>query len=147
LDDILDLVDFISIGSNDLIQYALAVDRLNEHVADLFAPFHPAILKMLESIIITANRRKKPVSICGELAADPIMQMFLIGVGDITFSMSPNQILRSKRILSKVDSNTCKKITFQFISKHSLDESNRYVHNLNQRYLDEIELQPEGENW
>ena len=147
LDDILDLVDFISIGSNDLIQYALAVDRLNEHVADLFAPFHPAILKMLESIIITANRRKKPVSICGELAADPIMQMFLIGVGDITFSMSPNQILRSKRILSKVDSNTCKKITFQFISKHSLDESNRYVHDLNKKYLDEIELQPEGENW
>ncbi|MCP4296333.1 MAG: phosphoenolpyruvate--protein phosphotransferase [Proteobacteria bacterium] len=141
VDDILDLVDFISIGSNDLIQYALAVDRLNEHVADFFAPFHPAILKMLEKIIIAANRRKKPVSICGELAADPIMQMFLIGVGDITFSMSPNKTLRSKRILGKVDSKTCKKITFQFISKHSLEESNLYVEQLREKYLDAIELE------
>jgi len=140
VDDMMDLVDFISIGSNDLIQYALAVDRMNEHVADLFAPFHPAILKMLEKIVSAANRRKKDVSICGELAADPIMQMFLIGIGEITFSMSPNKILKTKHILSKVDSRTCKKIAFQFISKHSLEESNLYVEELRNQYLDNIEL-------
>lgn len=138
IDDLFDLVDFISIGTNDLIQYALAVDRMNEHVADLFTPFHPSILKMLEKIVSSANRRDKDVSICGELAADPIMQMFLLGVGNITFSMTPNQVLKTKHILRKVDSVTCKKIAFQFISKHSLEESNLFVQHLREKYVDDI---------
>ena len=140
IDELLDLVDFISIGSNDLIQYALAVDRMNENVAGFYTPFHPSILKMLEKIIASANRVNKDVSICGEIAADPIMQMFLIGTGKITFSMSPNHVLRTKRILSKVDSTTCKKIAFQFVSKHSLEESNIFVQRLREQYMDEIEL-------
>lgn len=138
IDELLDLVNFISIGSNDLIQYALAVDRLNELVASLYNPFHPAILKMLEQMVLTANRMSKPVSICGELAADPIMQMFLIGVGEITFSMSPNQVLRTKSILKKVNAATCKKIAFQFMTKHSFEESNQYVKQLRAKYLDPI---------
>lgn len=140
IDELLDLVDFISIGSNDLIQYALAVDRMNENVAGFYTPFHPSILKMLAKIISSANRVKKDVSICGEIAADPIMQMFLIGTGKITFSMSPNHVLRTKRILQKVDSTTCKKIAFQFVSKHSLEESNIFVQRLRKQYMDEIEL-------
>ena len=130
IDELLDQLDFVSIGSNDLIQYALAVDRMNEHVADLFNPFHPAILSMLEKVVISANRMNKDVSICGELAADPVMQMFLIGVGEVTFSMSPNHILQTKKILKKVDTATCKKIAFQFMNKHSFEESNQYVQQL-----------------
>ncbi len=136
IEDFLDLIDFISIGSNDLIQYALAVDRMNDHVADLFAPFHPAILKMLEKIVTSANRMKKYVSICGELAADPILQMFLLGIGDITFSMSPNHVLPTKSILRKVDRATCKKIAFQFMNKHSYEENNQYLQNLREQYMD-----------
>ncbi len=136
IEDFLDLIDFISIGSNDLIQYALAVDRLNEHVADLFAPFHPAILKMLEKIVVSANRMNKSVSICGELAADPIMQMFLLGIGDITFSMSPNHVLQTKSILKKVDRAVCKKIAFKFMTKHSYEENNQYVQQLREQYMD-----------
>ncbi|MBU3914856.1 phosphoenolpyruvate--protein phosphotransferase [bacterium] len=139
IDDFLDLIDFISIGSNDLIQYALAVDRMNEHVADLFAPFHPAILKMLEKIVNSANRMDKPVSICGELAADPIFQMFLLGVGKVTFSMSPNHILHTKSVLRKVDTATCKKIAFQFMNKHSFEENNQYVETLRNLYMDRID--------
>ncbi|MBT3225749.1 MAG: phosphoenolpyruvate--protein phosphotransferase [Calditrichaeota bacterium] len=138
IDELLDQLDFVSIGSNDLIQYALAVDRMNEHVADLFNPFHPAILSMLEKVVISANRMNKDVSICGELAADPVMQMFLIGVGEVTFSMSPNHILQTKKILKKVDTATCKKIAFQFMNKHSFEESNQYVQQLKDQYLEEI---------
>jgi len=138
IDELLDQLDFVSIGTNDLIQYSLAVDRLNEHVADLFNPFHPAILSMLEKIVTTANRMKKYVSICGELAADPVLQMFLIGTGDVTFSMSPNHVLRTKKILKKVDSATCKKIAFKFMNKHSFVESNLYVQQLKEEYLEEI---------
>lgn len=138
IDELLDQLDFVSIGSNDLIQYALAVDRLNEHVADLFNPFHPAILSMLEQIVITANRMNKYVSICGELAADPVLQMFLIGIGDVTFSMSPNHVLKTKKILKKVDRDTCKKIAFKFMNKHSFVESNQYVQQLKTQYMEEI---------
>ncbi|NQU64796.1 MAG: phosphoenolpyruvate--protein phosphotransferase [SAR324 cluster bacterium] len=138
VDELLDQLDFVSIGSNDLIQYALAVDRMNEHVADLFNPYHPAILSMLEKVVTSANRMKKDVAICGELAADPVIQMFLIGVGDITLSMSPNHILQTKKILGKVDTATCKKIAFQFMTKHSFEESNQYVQKLKDLYLEEI---------
>ncbi|MBU2511742.1 phosphoenolpyruvate--protein phosphotransferase [bacterium] len=136
VEDLLDLIDFVSIGSNDLIQYTLAVDRLNEHVADLFAPFHPAILMMLEKIVLSANRMNKYVSICGELAADPILQMLLLGIGEITFSMSPNHILQTKSILKKVDRATCKKIAFKFMTKHSYEENNQYVQQLREQYMD-----------
>ncbi len=134
IDELLDLADFLSIGTNDLIQYALVVDRQNEHVSQLFAPFHPAVLKMLQMIVTHANRRNKPVSICGELASDPIMQMFLLGVGEITFSMSPNMILKTKRTLSKVTAEMCKKIAFQFINKHSLAESVGFANQLRSQY-------------
>ena len=136
IEDLLDLIDFISIGSNDLIQYALAVDRMNEHVADLFAPYHPAILKMLEKIVTSANRMNKYVSICGELAADSILQMFLLGVGNVTFSMSPNHVLQTKSVLRKVDRTTCKKIAFQFMNKHSYEENDQYVQQLRRQYME-----------
>jgi phosphotransferase system enzyme I (PtsI) len=136
VEDLLDLIDFISIGSNDLIQYALAVDRMNEHVAHLFAPFHPSILKMLEKIVNSANRMNKYVSICGELAADPILQMFMLGIGNVTFSMSPNHVLQTKSILRKVDRATCKKIAFQFMNKHSYEENDQYVQQLKEQYYD-----------
>ena len=140
IEELLDLVDFISIGSNDLIQYALAVDRTNENMANFYTPFHPSILKMIEHIVVAANRMNKEVSICGEIAADPIMQMYLLGTGDITFSMSPHHVLRTKRILKKVDSIACKKIAFQFVSKHSLSESDSFVQKLRKKYMEEIEL-------
>ncbi|MCP4756516.1 MAG: phosphoenolpyruvate--protein phosphotransferase [Proteobacteria bacterium] len=139
IDELLDLLDFVSIGSNDLIQYALAVDRMNEHVADLYSPYHPSILKMLEKIVVSANRVNKYVSICGELAADPILQMFLIGIGKVTFSMGPNHVLQTKKILRKVDTITCKKIAFQFMNKHSFVESNLYVQKLKEQYMEELD--------
>ncbi len=134
VDELLDSCDFLSIGTNDLVQYALAVDRQNEQVAELFAPFHPAVLKMLSIVVNRANRRNKPVAICGEMAADPVMQMFLLGVGEITLSMSPNMVLQTKKILSQVDSDECKRIAFRFLNKHSLEEADAFANELRTSY-------------
>ena len=78
IDHILKEVDFISIGTNDLIQYLLAVDRINENVAHLYQPFHPSVLRTLKNIIQSAENADIKVSICGELGGDPMATMLLL---------------------------------------------------------------------
>jgi phosphotransferase system enzyme I (PtsI) len=89
LENILKEVDFISIGSNDLIQYVMAADRDNPKVAHLCEPFHPPVLRLLHQIITTCNRQGKPVTLCGEMAGRPRCFLFLFGMGLRRFSMSP----------------------------------------------------------
>lgn len=97
-------VDFISIGTNDLIQYTLAVDRGDEAVSYLYQPTHPAVLKLVSHIIRTANRLNKPVSICGEMAGDDNLTRLLLGMGLRRFSMHPSSILKVKEMV--LQSNT-----------------------------------------
>lgn len=96
---ILKLVDFISIGTNDLIQYILSVDRGDDSVSHLYQPGHPAVLKTLQHIIRTANRMEKGVSICGEMAGDTVFTRLLLGMGLRRFSMNPNNLLSVKNII------------------------------------------------
>lgn len=96
---ILKLVDFISIGTNDLIQYLLSVDRGDDSVGHLYQPGHPAVLKTLQHIIRTANRMEKGVSICGEMAGDTVFTRLLLGMGLRRFSMNPNNLLSVKNII------------------------------------------------
>jgi phosphoenolpyruvate-protein phosphotransferase (PTS system enzyme I) len=95
--------DFLSIGTNDLIQYTLAIDRADHAVAHLYDPFHPAILNLLFSIIDQAKRANIPVAVCGEMAGDPSMTKLLLGLGLTDFSMHFSQLLLVKREILKAD--------------------------------------------
>ena len=90
-------VDFFSIGTNDLIQYSLAVDRNNEHVSDLYRPLHPAILRMLTQVIGNGRAAGLEVSLCGEMGADPELTPVLLGAGLRRVSVSPRQVATIKR--------------------------------------------------
>lgn len=95
--------DFLSIGTNDLIQYTLAIDRVDESVAHLYDPLHPAILHLVASVIAEARAQGKGVSVCGEMAGDPAMTRLLLGMGLRSFSMHPSQILTVKQQVLRAD--------------------------------------------
>jgi len=103
-------VDYLSIGTNDLIQYYLAVDRSNEYVSYLYKPLHPSVLRLIRFIIQTALREGKDVTVCGEMAADPLCALALLGFGLRTFSMNPIFIPRIKKTLRSVELRTAEKI-------------------------------------
>ena len=95
--------DFLSIGTNDLIQYTLAIDRADELVAHLYDPLHPAVLRLLADTIAEARVQGKSVSVCGEMAGDPTFTRLLLGLGLRTFSMHPTQILTIKQEVIRAD--------------------------------------------
>ena len=99
IDEICQLVDFVSIGTNDLTQYLLAVDRNNESVSGLFSAIHPSVLRAMQQVVNGAERNNTPVSVCGELAGDPIGVMILLGMGIDSLSMSVGSLLRAKKVI------------------------------------------------
>lgn len=100
---ILQHFDFVSIGTNDLIQYTLAVDRVDESVAHLYDPMHPAVLQLVANVIAEARTQGKGVSVCGEMAGDPHMTRLLLGLGLRSFSMHPSQMLMVKQQILQSD--------------------------------------------
>jgi len=97
--------DYLSIGTNDLIQYTLAIDRADEAVAHLYDPLHPAVLRLIADTIEQANAQGKPVSVCGEMAGDVTMTRLLLGLGLRSFSMHPTQILAVKQQILRSDTS------------------------------------------
>ena len=103
-------VEFFSIGTNDLIQYTLAVDRGNERVANLYTGASPAVLQLIKIVIRAARRREVAVSICGEIAGEPIYTMLLLGLGLRTLSLVPTQIPLIKKVVRSVSIKHCERI-------------------------------------
>jgi len=96
-------LNFLSIGTNDLIQYTLAIDRSDEQVASLYDPLHPAVLMLIAHTLASAEKVGIPVSLCGEMAGDPKLTRLLLGMGLRIFSMHPSQILKVKDRVLKAD--------------------------------------------
>lgn len=95
--------DFLSIGTNDLTQYTLAVDRNNERVASFFEPLHPAVLSFISQVASAGLKAQKPVSICGEVASDPFIIPLLVGMGITGLSMIPSYILEAKKVIRQLN--------------------------------------------
>ena len=93
--------DFFSIGTNDLIQYCLAVDRTDDRVMSLYQPMHPAILRIVRMVARAGRRAGIPVAVCGEMAADPALLALLVGLGLREFSMAPGAIPLAKQVLRR----------------------------------------------
>jgi phosphotransferase system enzyme I (PtsI) len=115
-------LDFLSIGTNDLIQYTLAIDRVDEEVNYLYDPLHPAVLTLLRSVIDAGRRANVPVSLCGEMANDTRCTRVLLGLGLDDLSMHPGSILDVKRIVTKTDVARVTPLTEQLLQAEGAEQ-------------------------
>jgi phosphotransferase system enzyme I (PtsI) len=120
-------VDFFSIGTNDLIQYSLAIDRVNEYVSYLYEPLHPAVLRMIKRTVEDAHAHHIEVSICGEMAGEPLYVPILLGLDLDEFSMNAYAIPRVKKIIRGIEHSYCKELLHEVMLKDSAKDSEALV--------------------
>jgi len=126
-------VDFVSIGTNDLTQYTLAVDRMNEQISHLYTPFHPAVLRLIKMVITQARDGGIEVSMCGEMAGDPRFTSLLIGLGLESFSMSPSALLAVKKQVRAAKSTTAKALAQKVLALPTAEEIRAALENAEER--------------
>jgi len=114
--------DFLSIGTNDLTQYTLAVDRNNERVAAFFEPLHPAVLSFISQVAQVGIKAEKPVGICGEMASDPLIIPLLVGLGITHLSMIPASILEAKKVIRNLNYQESQKMAKQVLQASRIQE-------------------------
>src|SRR3989339_4038 len=124
-------VDFFSIGSNDLIQYTLAIDRVNTNMAHMYNPLHPSILRQLKRIVTSAHKEGKWVGMCGEMASDTAFSALLIGLGIDELSTAPVAVPEVKKVLRSITMSEAKKIAAEALSFRTLDEVKLYMNTVN----------------
>jgi phosphotransferase system enzyme I (PtsI) len=115
-------VDFFTIGTNDLIQYTLAVDRTDERVSDRYEPLHPAVLRLIRHVRRGATRQGIPVSVCGEMAADPLLLRLLIGCGLRQFSMTPGAMPVARRVIRETNANEMAGVAARVMTLGTVEE-------------------------
>lgn len=115
-------VDFFSIGTNDLIQYTLAADRMNEHISYLYQPFHPAVIRLVKHVIDAAHAEGKWVGMCGEMAGDPLAIPVLLGLGLDEFSMSVASVLPARKLLRGLRKSAMEKLAETALAKGTAEE-------------------------
>jgi phosphotransferase system enzyme I (PtsI) len=123
-------VDFFTLGTNDLIQYLLAVDRTDERVSNRYEPLHPAVLHLLRQVRRGALRRAIPVSVCGEMASDPLLLRLLIGCGLTEFSMTPGAIGMARRVVRETNAAEMTRIAAQVLTLGTVEEIEQFLRGL-----------------
>jgi len=127
VNDLLDEVDFVSIGSNDLIQYLMAADRDNPKVAHLCEPFSPALMRLLAQILKACNARNKPVTLCGEMASRPRCFLPLFGMGLRSLSMSPAFVPTLKEVTRHLTLDSAREISDRVLGMKTVGEVRGYL--------------------
>ncbi|GAA3332114.1 hypothetical protein GCM10020331_091350 [Ectobacillus funiculus] len=120
-------VDFFSIGTNDLIQYTLAADRMNERVSYLYQPYNPAILRLVKMVIDAAHKEGKWAGMCGEMAGDEVVIPILLGLGLDEFSMSATSILSARNQILSLSKEEVARAIEQIINMETAEEVERFV--------------------
>lgn len=120
-------VDFFSIGTNDLIQYVCAVDRMNENVHELYDPFHPAVLRLIHQVIEAGHKANIEVGMCGEMASNESLTEVLLGMGLTHFSMAPSGILRTRKKIRNSQYSEAKKLTEKVLKLPSSTEIKKFL--------------------
>ena len=119
--------DFLTIGTNDLIQCCLAVDRTDDRVSHLYEPLHPAILRLIRQVRRAAARQRRPLSVCGEMASDPVLLALLVGLGLSSFSMAPSAIPAARQILAEVNAGELRRVATHVLRLASVPEIEQYL--------------------
>ncbi|MGI8556197.1 MAG: phosphoenolpyruvate--protein phosphotransferase [Pyrinomonadaceae bacterium] len=128
IDEIAAEVDFMNLGTNDLVQYLLAVDRDNEAVADCFRTLHPAVLRSVKKVIDAAGNSGKPLIVCGEMAGSPVYAPILIGLGAAELSMNVNSISRVRRVIENIAFEEAAEIAKTLLNCKTAEESEKAAH-------------------
>lgn len=132
-------VDFFSIGTNDLIQYSLGIDRTNKHVSHLYQPLHPALLRSIKYVVEAGHRAGIQVSMCGEMASDPYCLPVLLGMHVDSLSLNPQSIPGIKRVLRKLSIEDCNVLLNQILESDSVHQNNKLVReNIFKRFPEEL---------
>jgi len=119
--------DFFTIGTNDLIQYTLAVDRTDDRVSNRYEPLHPAVLRLLRHVRRAASREGIPLSLCGEMAADPLLLKLLIGCGLREFSMTPGAIPMARRVVKETSARQMMRVAARVLTLGTVEEIEQYL--------------------
>jgi len=134
-------VDFFSIGTNDLIQYTLAIDRVNERVSYLYEPLHPAVLKLIRHMVEAGRKAGIEVAMCGEMAGEPVYTMVLLGLGLDELSMNALVIPRVKKIVRSVTLKECKKLVDRIMSFNTASEIEFFVRDhMRRKFKEDFEI-------
>jgi len=120
-------VDFFTIGTNDLIQYTLAVDRTDDRVSNRYEPLHPAVLRLLRTVKRGAARRGIPVSVCGEMASDPLLLRLLIGCGLTEFSMTPGALPMARAVAAETHAGQMARIAARVLTLGTVEDIEAFL--------------------
>jgi phosphoenolpyruvate-protein kinase (PTS system EI component) len=122
--------DFLSIGTNDLIMYMLAVDRTNERLSELYRSHHPVVLRSLSMIVKGASEKISELSVCGDSAGDPLMLPFYLGLGIRKLSLSPSRLQPIRRLIGRLTLERSEKIAREMLEVQDLEEMDHYLKDL-----------------